>query len=192
MKTLVLEEAREYRGPELRSHFLLETFGLRGSGWVAFQGPCHVQTASLVDLEDRLESESIVAKKMLHFLGEFFGMTLREGVIWQRWWIACFAQCLRDAVPSIKLTQRGNDLYMVENGLERKLSVSIATVTPVSVVMHFGVNIDPNGAPVAAVGLEELGLDAHGVRSVAEAFFAVAMREWESAQWACAKVRPVG
>jgi hypothetical protein len=49
----------------------------------------------------------------------------------------------------------GDDLYIAE----KKLTVAIATITPVSTVFHCGVNIDPRGAPVPAVGLGEIGVD---------------------------------
>jgi hypothetical protein len=192
LQTFVSDIQRDYRGPELRSHFILETFKIRGSALVAFQGGCRVETGSLVDLEDRMESETIQARQMMHVMGEFFGMTLREGVLWQRWWIACFAQCLRSAAPKLDLHQQGNDLFLVDGGARKKLSVSIVTATPVSVVMHFGVNVDPAGAPVAAIGLREMGLSDRAVLELIESFFEVAKREWDAAAWACAKVRPVG
>ena len=69
-----------------------------------------------------------------------------------------------------------------------KLSVSIVTATPVSVLMHVGINIDPAGAPVPAIGLAELGLDSAGiVNSFSERF----LKEWNDMKWACTKVRPM-
>jgi hypothetical protein len=32
-------------------------------------------------------------------------------------------------------------------------------VSPVSTLIHFGINVDPAGAPVPAIGLAELGID---------------------------------
>jgi hypothetical protein len=55
------------------------------------------------------------------------------------------------------LVRRGDDLF---SGDGRKASVSIAAPTPVSVKIHFGLNLDPTGAPVPAVGLNELGIGA--------------------------------
>jgi hypothetical protein len=68
----------------------------------------------------------------------------------------------------------------------RKLSVSIVTASSVSVLLHAGVNVDPEGAPVPAAGLQELGVAPEAfVTAVLERFTA----EIEGIHWACAKVR---
>lgn len=177
--TLFSKERLPYLGPELRPHFLLERFGVRGSSLVAWRGPCDVRTEHLVDHEDRLESECIRASEMVHFLGEFFGMSLSEGVLRQRLWIARMAEFLGDRVRC-----RGNDLMVGE----RKLSVSIVTASPVSVLLHFGINVDPTGAPLAAIGLADLGVNADAFAEHALHLFS---EEWQQVLWACAKVRPV-
>ncbi len=190
IQTLFSDKERAYLGPELRPHFILSEFGLRGSALVAFQGPCRVETDHLVDWEDRLEGDRIESRLMVHFLGEFFGITLREGVLLQRLLMAQMAERLgmhlrTQAEESRRQVVRsGNDLYWAE----RKLSVSIVTASPVSVVLHAGVNVDPTGAPVAAVGLNELGVGASDfARGILESF----SREMTGVDWACAKVRPV-
>jgi hypothetical protein len=172
------------------AHFILSEFGLRGSALVAFQGPCRVETDHLVDWEDRLEGDRIESRLMVHFLGEFFVINLREGVLMQRLLMAQMAERLglhlrTQADESRRQVVRsGNDLYWAE----RKLSVSIVTASPVSVLLHAGVNVDPTGAPVAAVGLNELGVDASDfARGILESF----SREMTGVDWACAKVRPV-
>jgi hypothetical protein len=40
----------------------------------------------------------------------------------------------------------------------RKLTVSIAAPSHASCLIHLGINVDPEGAPVPAVGLAELGV----------------------------------
>jgi hypothetical protein len=168
---------RPYTGAELRPHFLLRSFGLKGDAIGAFIGPCEVKTEELVDWEDRLVNDHIRARSMVHFIGEFFGMGLSEGVFLQRLFMASLGESLR-------ATRDGDDLFVNS----RKLSVSIVTASPVSVLLHAGINIDPEGAPVAAIGLEEIGVDARlWVPGVLERFAS----EWASMKWACAKVRPV-
>jgi len=56
----------------------------------------------------------------------------------------------------VKTVRRGDDIYV--NG--RKLSISIATVSPVSVKIHIGINVEAKGIPkgVDAIGLKELGI----------------------------------
>ena len=125
---------------------------------------------------------------MVHILGEWFGMPLVQGVLWQRLLISIFAQELRKQVLGLHLEQTGNDLYVIGSGIKKKLSVSIVTATPVSVVFHLGVNIDPTGAPVVAVGLGTFGVDAV---QLTKNFLKRAEAEWQHVAWACAKVRPV-
>jgi hypothetical protein len=188
--TLLSKEDRAYTGAELRPHFLLTKLGLKGSGLAAFIGPCRVETENLVDWEDRLASDRIEARRMIHFLGEFFGSSLREGVLAQRLLMAIALERLRaeGVRAGFELSREGDDLFAVSSGGKRKLSVSIVTASPVSQLLHAGINIEPEGAPVPAVGLAELGVQPERFAAgVLEAFAS----EWESLDWACAKVRPV-
>ena len=213
--TLFVKTQIPYTGVELRPHFLLSEFGLRGSALAAFIGPCSVKTDHLVDWEDRLAHDRIEAKSMVHFIGEFFGSTLVEGVLRQRLLMATLAQSLNQRLVRINqnplpLLRDGDDLFFgscpelgscvsdvshvsevpraIGGSEKRKLSVSIVTASPVSQLLHTGINIDPEGAPVPAIGLQELGIDPYEwVPEVLESF----ATEWESMVWACAKVRPV-
>lgn len=177
-----IEDSIAYTGPELRPHYILSKFRIEGSALVAFEGHCHVVTDHLVDWEDRLANDSIQAARMIHFLGEFFGLGLREGVFMQRLFIAQLAEQL--AGHGIEVRRDGDDLFVAE----RKLSVSIVTASAVSVLMHTGINIDPAGAPVPAVGLKELAVNTRGFASEALRRFE---SEWHSIHRATTKVRPV-
>lgn len=179
---LIDGEPVPYTGVELRPHFLLTRFGLKGNAIAAFQGPCSVATNDLVDWEDRLEQDFIKAKLMLHFLGEFFGMSLREAVLLQRLFIARLGARLDVEVD-------GNDLFLTSGEERRKLSVSIVTSSAVSQLMHIGINIDFSGSPVPAAGLLDLGIDPMIFAAQALEQFQTEWKEWE---WACSKVRPVG
>ena len=148
-----------YTGRELRSHWLRETFGLTGDAIAAFLGPCEVAPQDMVDLDDTLAGGGIRAALMLHFIAEHFDTDLERAVLRQRLLVALACEALREAVaPAHRgaLTRRGDDLFVGE----RKLTVSIATASPVSTLIHLGINVDPAGAPVAAVGLAEMGADA--------------------------------
>ena len=189
LNTLFSKTERPYTGVELRPHFLLTELGLKGSAIGAFIGPCQVQTEHLVDWEDRLAHDRIEARWMVHFIGEFFGMGLREGVFLQRLLMASLGELANDhllkAGRAGDLVKRdGDDLFVAD----RKMSVSIVTASPVSVLLHTGINIDPAGAPVPAIGLLELGVLPE--QWVPEALSRFA-EEWQSIEWACAKVRPV-
>ena len=184
--TQFTKDELSYTGIELRPHFLLTRFGLRGSALLAGVGPCRVETPHLVDWEDRLAADRIEARYMVHFLGEFFGIGLAEGVFAQRLFMASLGESLNErlAASGVRLRRDGDDLFVGD----RKLSVSIVTASPVSVLLHCGINIDPTGAPVKAIGLAELGVfPDQWVPEVLTRFAS----EWEDIGWACAKVRPV-
>lgn len=199
LATLFSKQERSYTGVELRPHFLLSEMGLKGSALGAFIGPCDVKTEHLVDWEDRLAEDRIAARQMIHFIGEFFGVarSLQEGVLIQRFLMALMAEDLNEILfkkGSNRLCyRRGDDLYLPEiSGTDlsssRKLSVSIVTASPVSLLLHVGINVDPFGAPVPAIGLSELDISPESwVKGVLERFAA----EWQDIEWACAKVRPV-
>jgi len=182
--TKLEDKKRPYTGEQLRPHFLLTELGLKGSAMGAFVGPCLVKTEHLVDWEDRLAQDRIEAREMVHFIGEFFGMSLKEGVLLQRLFMAIAGDVLRERLNGEIVNRSGDDLFV----RDRKLSVSIVTASPVSLLLHTGINVDPAGAPVPAVGLAELGIDPRTwTLEVLKRFVA----EHEGMDWACAKVRPV-
>jgi hypothetical protein len=188
------DRKRDYTGVELRPHFLLSELNIRGSAVAAFMGACHVKTEHLVDWEDRLVEDRIEARSMIHLIGEFFGATLREGV-WAQRLIMAIARDLIDArlqaqESKFRIRREGDDLFLRQSGQsdERKLSVSIVTASPVSVLLHVGINIDPSGAPVPAIGLDELGISA---ASFTQDLLKAIEIEIQGIDWACVKVRPV-
>ncbi len=155
-QTKYLERELGYTGRELRSHFIREMSGITSDGMIAFWGPCEVSGDRLVDLEDAECGSVIVARSMLHFIGEHFQCSLREGNARLRVFASIAKETLEGNIDDSAVERVGDDLFTGE----RKLSVAIATVSPVSVLFHFGINIDPAGAPVPAIGLEELGVEA--------------------------------
>jgi uncharacterized protein len=88
------------------------------------------------------------------------------------------------AVKNPVIVRRGDDLY---DG-EFKLSVSIATLSPKSALIHFAVDVDPTGAPVPARGLGHYGVDP---RELAEAVLSAYAAETSGVRRATGKVRPV-
>lgn len=186
-----LSQETAYTGAELAPHWISRHTEHFGSAIVAFQGPCRVATSELVDREDSMAGAVIEARRMVHFLGEFFEGNLDLWIVWQRLFIAAFLdELLLRVSPEFRQgwTRVGNDLFLTHGGARRKLSVSIVTATPVSCLFHFGVNVDAGGAPVPAVGLAELGVDpetlaravldrwSHELASVAKARCKVAPR----------------
>lgn len=187
LKTQWLAQKIAYTGSELRPHWILSQFKIQGSAVVAFRGACDVKTGELVDWEDKLANDHIRAAEMVHFLGEFFGPTLREGVWMQRLFISILAEVLREKF-GVLTSRTGDDLWVGDGGSRRKLSVSIVTSSAMSQLLHIGINVDPAGAPVPAAGLAELKVDADAFAREALARFADEM----SSVWdATTKVMPV-
>lgn len=184
LKTAMVTEKMTYYGSELRPHFILSKWKIEDSALVAFRGPCDVKTDHLVDWEDRLAHDFIRAKEMMHFLGEFFGITLKEGIWIQRLLVSELGCMLTEM--GLKVSRSGDDLFINQ----KKLSVSIVTASPVSVLLHLGINIDAEGAPVAAIGLKEC-LSREKIDQVFQSLLAKFAAEYESVHRASVKVRPV-
>jgi len=110
-----------------------------------------VALTEMVDLADVAAGEPIAAASMLHFIAEHFDRNLEKAVLRQRLFICIIAETLARCEGVPVLRREGDDLYAGEC----KLTVSIATLSPVSTLMHVGINLDASGAPVAAVGLNE-------------------------------------
>lgn len=188
-------QERTYTGEELRPHFLYKTFGLKGTALLAFYGPCEVSTESLVDWEDAVAKDFIRARSMLHFIGEFFEWDLKTAVAFQRLAMSLVQDQLRLKLPeNWRIERQGDDLRLwspedlSQSRMGKKLTVSIVTASPVSTLLHMGINVDASGAPVEAIGLQDLGLDW---RILATDILEKLQLEYESIHWACAKVRPV-
>ena len=184
VETAYLAEEIEYTGAELRSHFVREKAGIEWDGVVAFTGASRVAGTRLVDLEDAEEQHEIRAKRMLHFIGEHFQCSLREGNVRLRLFASIVQGALEEMSPESRIVRVGDDLF----ANDRKLSVAICTVSPLSLVFHFGINVDPSGAPVSAVGLKKFGIDAKPFALVVLQRYE---RECESIERALRKVRGV-
>ena len=153
MKTKYLEQEIKYEGFQLAPHWIYKNFKIQGDAAVAFCGECEVKLTEMVDIEDVINNEHIYSKNMLSFISEQFNIGLTEGVLRQRLMICTIKEALERR--GIKLTRSGDDLYWNN----KKLSVSIATKSVNSVLIHTGINIDSEGAPVNACGLtNDLGI----------------------------------
>ena len=123
---------------------------------------------------------------MVHFIIEFFDQTLMSGVLLQRLFASIVADILQDISPlkDLKLTRSGDDLYFKG----RKLSISIATKSPVSTMVHFAVNNTNEGTPVETAALKDLKVDP---RKFAEKCMLALKNEYVDCLQATRKVRPV-
>jgi hypothetical protein len=168
----------------LYGHFALRNYGITGDAIVAFVGPCLVAGDDLVDLGDEQAGEKIVAAAMVHFIVEHFGVPLPEAVWRQRVLAAVVAEDVAARTGAARVRRRGDDVYVDEG----KLTVSIATVSPTSALIHLGVNVDAAGAPVKTSDLNSLQIDA---AEFAVAVMARYVEEVAAAAAARCKVRGV-
>lgn len=139
----------------------------------------------MVDLEDVLAKDHIFSHDMLHFIVEHFDMDLEKTVVRQRLLVAIIKEEL-EKHGVMDIHRDGDDLFRQAN----KLSVSIATLSPVSTLIHTGLNISSIDTPVPTVSLVELGITdfLQFGREVAEAYCA----EISGIRAARCKVRGVG
>ncbi|MDD3012713.1 MAG: DUF366 family protein [Candidatus Gastranaerophilales bacterium] len=156
MDKLFIEKEICYTGKELSPHWIYKNFNIQGDAIVSFIGECEVKLDNMVDIEDVLTNSPIYSEKMLHFIVEHFNIPLMEGVLRQRLLVAIARDVILSRLPNpAELIRHGDDLYYQEG----KLSVSIATKSITSVLIHLGINIVSKNAPVKAAGLKsELNL----------------------------------
>lgn len=183
VNTHLSKELLEYTGEQLRSHWIRKTFGIGGDTIAAFVGPCNVKSDFMVDLVDLEANSKIYSPSMLHFITEHFSISLENGILRQRLLAAIACEYLR-SITNKSITRKGDDLYF-DN---RKLSVSIASISPVSALIHLGINVKTEGVPVPACGLEELGLEPF---SVAQQIMKIYASEIASVLKVRTNVRPV-
>jgi len=176
-----------YTGQELSPHWIYKNHNIQGDAVVGFVGECDVKITEMADIEDVLSNSPIYSKKMLHFIVEYFNIGLIEGVLRQRLLIAIAHDVLlENGISSGSLCRKGDDLFYNNN----KLSVSIAAKSINSVLIHFGMNIISENAPVKAAGLHsEMGLD--NIRQIADSILEKYCNENEQVLKASTKVKGI-
>ena len=154
MKTLYIDKDIKYIGSQLAPHWIYRNFKIQGDAIVAFCGECEVKLTEMVDIEDVINNEPIYSKYMLSFISEQFGINLTEGVLRQRLLVTGIKEVLERR--GIQVLRNGDDLLI--NG--KKLSVSIATKSVTSVLIHTVLNILSEGAPIPVSALKtDLGIE---------------------------------
>jgi len=184
VKTRLLEESLCYTGEQLRSGWVQQTAGLEGDAAVGFIGPCDVAREYMVDRVDLDAGAEIRSPSMVHVIIEHPGLDLGHITARQRLLMALAGEVINRHLGEALIMREGDDLYL----RDRKLSVSVATTSPKSGLIHAGFNVRGAGAPVAAVGIEELGLEP---RAFADRLLAAYAAEVESARRASGKVKEV-
>lgn len=192
MQVRFVDRRIEYDGTQLTSHWALKNFDLQGDSMVAFIGPCNVKKENLVDIVDKKRSQPIYSQEMLHFIAEFFDLDLEKAILRQRVLISVIKEILdadiRPDTADLVLIRKGDDIFAAVGEERRKLSVSIATLSPVSTLIHVGLNIKGEKIPVPAISLQELKIDP---RNLANQVLQSYTEEIESVRLARAKVKGV-
>ena len=190
MKTKWLSKEETYDGTQLEPLRNYLSHGLLGNSIVAWVGPCQISFDHMVDGEDLREQAAIQGDRMLHFVMEIFDRDLFAGVACQR----VFASLAKDIIESrvrqsklgFILHREGDDLYWEG----RKLSISIATRSVNSILMHFAMNLTNKGTPVPTCALtDDFGLTAEDIAQNLLSSFA---KEYLSILEATWKVKTVG
>ncbi len=183
MHKLFIEKEIKYTGSELSPHWIYKNFKLQGNAIVAFAGEVKVKLADMVDIEDVIKKEPIYSKKMLNFIAEIFEIPLTQMVFAQRMFSVIIKENLEKR--GIATVRAGDDLFFEG----KKLSVSIATKSLTSSLMHTGINIVSEGAPIEVSALNDLGIKDY------KNFALKIMQDWEdemsSIKSAVCKVRGV-
>lgn len=153
MEKLFIDKEIKYIGSQLAPHWIYKNFHLQGDAIVAFVGEVDVKLDEMVDIEDVINNEPIYSKKMLNFIIEIFNCPLEQMVYTQRLFMSIVKEVIEDYGVIVK--RDGDDLFF-DN---RKLSVSIATKSITSCLIHSALNIIKEGAPISVSDLREIGIE---------------------------------
>lgn len=185
MKTLFLDGKLDYDGSQLRPLFAYEDHGVLGNSCIAFRGACDISFAQMKDLEDLRDQSAIRGADMVHFILEIFDPSLWGAVAFQRLTAAIIQQGVLDlSAGKIQLRRQGDDLFWNE----KKFSISIASKSAVSVMIHFAVNVSNQNTPVPTCALEDFKIPAEVFARTMLAHLAF---EFQSTIEATQKVRPL-
>ncbi len=148
-----LEKNINYDGSQLSPHWIYKTTGIMGDAAVCFVGSCNVLDDKMVDLEDVLAKKSIKSSKMVHFIVEIFGRDCAFAAALQSVFISEIQNELYKY--GVKALKFGDDIFVGDG----KLTIAIATVSPVSALMHMALNISNKGTPIKTSALEDFGIN---------------------------------
>ena len=192
MKTKYISQKTNYDGSQLQPLFAYINHGLHGDSILAFEGACHIGFDKMVDAEDLVAKAKIESDSMLHFIVEIFNQDLMTAVTLQRLLVSIAEDILNStstALKSRKLWREGDDLYLDKKDVAHKLTISIASKSAVSCMIHLGFNIKNDGTPVATCCLEDLKINA---KKFAEVLMQEFSTEYKSIIEATQKVKPLG
>ena len=155
-----VDEIFEYDGSQINPSWAFQEFGIYGSSIVTWIGPVNITSDNLKDFAD--VGLEIKSNYMVNFICEFFDQqptNMRVAYLRQRLLVMIFGEILTEYGI---LTKREGDDIFVEN---RKLSISIASVSLSSAKIHFALNLEDKGTPddVETIGLFDIKVNGEHV-----------------------------
>ena len=155
-----VDEIFEYDGSQINPSWAFKEFGIYGSSIVTWIGPVNITPNNLKDFAD--VGLEIKSNYMVNFICEFFDQqptNMRVAYLRQRLLVMIFREILTEYGISTK--REGDDIF-VEN---RKLSISIASVSLSSAKIHFALNLEDKGTPddVETIGLFDIKVNGERV-----------------------------
>ena len=185
MHTRWLGRDQQYDGTQLRPLYAYMETGLLGPSVLCFRGPCAIPFEHMVDGEDVRSESAIQGGDMLHFIIEFFHQNLFSAVAFQRLIADLASRAVNEiSAGAVKMKRDGDDLYFED----RKFSISIASVSPVSQMIHFAVNITNENTPVKTCALADFNINHTEFGDILLRFIAA---EFTTIIEATQKVRPL-
>ena len=158
-----IDEEITYDGSQIRPLWGFEKTHIQGDSIITFTGPMHVKITEMLDQKDIInESDKtdtpISSDLALHFIVEQFDThSAKVAFLRQRLLTYIAFETIKNQIDdSSNLKRDFSDIYFKD----KKLSVSIASVSPTCMKIHLGLNIVSSGAPsyVKTIGLEDLGI----------------------------------
>ena len=155
-----VDEIFEYDGSQINPSWAFQEFGIYGSSIITWIGPVNITPDNLKDFAD--VGLEIKSNYMVNFICEFFDQqptNMRVAYLRQRLLVMIFREILTEYGISTK--REGDDIF-VEN---RKLSISIASVSLSSAKIHFALNLEDKGTPddVETIGLFDIKVNGEYV-----------------------------
>ncbi|MFX0115721.1 MAG: DUF366 family protein [Candidatus Hodarchaeota archaeon] len=159
----MLDGRIEYDGKQIRPLWAFEELGIKGDSIICFFGPMQVKSTEMIDLQDirregKLAEILISSDESLNFIIEHFDCQPSNLLIaYHRLRLLVFIamEVIREKFQGGAWRRDGTDIYLAD----KKISVGIATISNISMKIHFAINLADSGFPehVNATGLASLG-----------------------------------
>ena len=151
-----VDEIFEYDGSQINPSWAFQEYGIYGSSVITWIGPVNITPNNLKDFAD--VGLEIKSNYMVNFICEFFDQqppNMRVAYLRQRLLVMIFRETL--AEYGVETKRDGDDIFVDD----RKLSISIASVSLSSSKIHFAFNLEDKGTPddVETIGLYDIEIN---------------------------------